>query len=87
MPGDVPYKAARAALASERSHSDTTVQTCEVYWVGRHTSVPFLGRRRMVDYLYLTGRTNCWDLTGDLFIDLPCRCRELWHRKTEQLYS
>ena len=50
--GDVPYKAARAALAFEGSHAGAVVQTCEVYWIGRHTSVPMVAGGVWFDYLY-----------------------------------
>src|SRR5689334_22158266 len=50
--GDVPYKAARAALAFEGSHAGAVVQTCEVFWIGRHTSVPLVAGGVWFDYLY-----------------------------------
>jgi hypothetical protein len=53
--GDVPYRAARAALACENSHTGAVVQTCEVYWIGRHTSTPLVAGGVWFDYLYFDG--------------------------------
>jgi hypothetical protein len=49
---DRGYDAGRAAFHFERAHPDTPVHTCEVYWVGRHTSVPFVAGGVWFDYLY-----------------------------------
>src|SRR2546423_747956 len=35
-------QAGRAAFHYERTHPDSPVQSCEVDWAGRHTSVPLV---------------------------------------------
>ena len=46
-------QAGRAAFHYERTHPDSAVQSCEVYWVGRHTSVPLVAGGVWFDYLYV----------------------------------
>jgi apolipoprotein N-acyltransferase len=45
-------RAARAAAAFEQAHTGAVVQTCEVYWIPRHTSVPVAAGGVWFDYLY-----------------------------------
>ena len=45
-------QAGRAAFYYERTHPGATVQSCEVYWVGRHTSVPLVAGGVWFDHLY-----------------------------------
>jgi hypothetical protein len=49
---DGGYNAGRAAFHFERTHPEAKVQTCEVYWVGRETSVPLAVGGVWFDYLY-----------------------------------
>ena len=51
-------QAARAAFHFERSHPGATVYSCEVYWVGRHTSVPMAAGGVWFDYLYFDRRSS-----------------------------
>jgi hypothetical protein len=45
-------QAGRAAFHYERAHPAPSVQSCEVYWVGRHTSVPLVAGGVWFDYLF-----------------------------------
>ena len=49
---DSNHQANRAAVHFEREHPDTMVRSCEVYWVGRHTSVPLAVGGVWWDYLF-----------------------------------
>jgi hypothetical protein len=48
-------QASRAAFQCERTHPEATVRSCEVYWVGRHTSAPLVAGGVWFDYLYFDG--------------------------------
>ena len=48
-------QAGRAAFHYERIHPDSAVQSCEVYWVGRHTSAPLVAGGVWFDYLFFDG--------------------------------
>jgi hypothetical protein len=48
-------RAGRAVFHYERAHPEATIQSCEVYWVGRHTSVPLVAGGVWFDYLYFDG--------------------------------
>jgi len=49
---DSNHQASPAAFHFEREHPGATVQSCEVYWVGRHTSVPLAAGGVWWDYLF-----------------------------------
>ena len=49
---DSDNQAGRASFRYERDHPESAVQSCEVYWVGRHTSVPLVAGGVWFDYLY-----------------------------------
>jgi hypothetical protein len=53
---DSNHRAGRAAFHFERGHPEATVQSCEVYWVGRDTSVPLAVPGVWFDYLYFDGK-------------------------------
>src|SRR5688572_19663110 len=53
--------AARAAFHFARFHPGTTVQTCEVYWVWRHTSVPMAVPGIWYDYLFFDSQDKLLD--------------------------
>ena len=47
-----PSRVGRAASQFELSHKGTVVHSCEVYWVGRATSVPMVPGGVWWDYLF-----------------------------------
>ncbi len=49
---DSNHQASGAAFHYEREHPDSTVASCEVYWVGRHTSAPLVAGGVWWDYLF-----------------------------------
>jgi hypothetical protein len=49
---DSNNQASRAAFHFERKHPDVKVESCEVYWVGRHTSAPLAVGGVWWDYLF-----------------------------------
>lgn len=49
---DSNQQASRAAFHFEREHPGARVESCEVYWVGRHTSVPLVAGGVWWDYLF-----------------------------------
>jgi len=49
------HGAARAARTFERAHPEATVETCEVFWVDRHTSLPLAVGGVWFDYLFSDG--------------------------------
>lgn len=49
---DSNHQASRAAFHYERKHPGTKVESCEVYWIGRHTSVPLAVGGVWWDYLF-----------------------------------
>jgi hypothetical protein len=49
---DSNHQASRAAFHYERGHPGTSVALCEVYWIGRHTSVPLAVGGVWWDYLF-----------------------------------
>jgi hypothetical protein len=49
---DSNHAASRFAFHYEREHPNTRVESCEVYSVGRHTSVPLGGGGIWWDYLF-----------------------------------
>lgn len=49
---DGSHQAGRAAFHYEHEHPGAVVHSCEVYWVGRHTSVPLVAGGVWWDYLF-----------------------------------
>ena len=49
---DSNHQASRSAFHYEREHPGTSVASCEVYWIGRHTSVPLAVGGVWWDYLF-----------------------------------
>jgi hypothetical protein len=47
------HDASSFAFYYERQHPDTRVESCEVYWIPRHTSAPLAAGGIWFDYLFL----------------------------------
>ena len=50
--GETRFKVAQEAMAYEQKHPHTLVQTCEIYWVQRDSSVPLAVGGVWFDYLF-----------------------------------